>query len=184
FFLNSARLELELETARTELELVAGTDALTSLYNRRRFNEQAEIEFRRAQRYGVNLSIAMLDADDLKLINDTYGHDSGDRVLIFISGILRSEVRPFDMVARYGGDEFVILLVDTDKEEARLIAERIRRDVEEMPVVVNAFTLSIRLSVGVTAVEPQDTDLAMTLKRTDHALYHAKQQGRNRVMVA
>ncbi len=157
---------------------------LTNLYNRRHFNEQAEIEFRRAQRYGRNLSIVMLDVDDLKLINDTYGHDSGDRVLISIAVILRSEVRPFDLVARYGGDEFVSLLIDTDQEEAYTIAERIRSEVELTPVVINAFTLNVHLSVGITTVDPEDTDLVITSKRTDHALYQAKQQGRNRVMAA
>lgn len=184
FLLNSARLELDLESARLELVHIASTDPLTGLYNRRHFFEHAGIEFQRARRYGGNLSLLLLDADRFKLINDNYGHDAGDAILLHIGAIFRRELRSFDVVARFGGDEFVVMLVGADAESALLIAERIRETVQGAPVALDSQTIHIQLSVGLASYEPGDEDLMAIMKRADIALYHAKKQGRNLVRVA
>ena len=184
FFLTSARLELDLETARAELDLVSRTDPLTSLYNRRHFMEHAEMEFQRARRYGSSLSFIMLDADEFKMINDTYGHSAGDMVLRSISATLREELRPFDLLSRFGGDEFTIMLVDADGDSAYSIAERIRKVVARTPVSFDGMTVKIQLSVGVASYTRGDEGVENILRRADTALYHAKHHGRNRVKVA
>lgn len=181
FLLNSARLEMDLEFARLELMQIASTDPLTGLYNRRHFFEHAEIEFQRAQRRECNLSFLLLDADEFKSINDNYGHDAGDTVMKDLSAILHREVRAFDLVARFGGDEFIIMLVDVDEEQAYAIAERIRGVVEQTPITFDSRILNIRLSVGLACFDIKDPDLHIILKRADKALYQAKEQGRNRV---
>ena len=184
FFLNSARLELELETARARLDLIARTDPLTRLYNRRHFDEHAELEFQRARRFGYTISFLMLDVDHFKTINDSHGHGSGDAVLLSLSEVIRLAIRPFDLVARLGGDEFIVMLMDTSPEQAYSIAERIRSLVAQTALGHNVEPYHVTLSVGMTTVQPGDGDLKRILKRTDEALYLAKQQGRNCVRVA
>ena len=184
FFLNSARLERELETARAELDLVSRTDPLTQLYNRRHFDEQANLEFQRAIRYKYPLAFIVLDLDNLKTINDNYGHAIGDSVLSNLSENLRSQIRPFDLLARLGGDEFSIMLVDTNQEEAYSTAKRICEWISRTPVVYDSYSIQISVSIGVTMVRPEDNDLDRILERTDSALYRAKKQGRNCVVIA
>jgi diguanylate cyclase (GGDEF)-like protein len=184
FLLNSARLELDLETARRELEKLANTDALTGLYNRRHFFEHAEMEFQRAKRQECNVSFLLLDADYFKLINDTHGHDAGDLVMKALAAIFQQEIRAFDLVARFGGDEFVIMLVDVDQDRALAIAERIRGVVAATPIRFGSRTLNVQLSVGISSFDSKDPDLTTILKRADNALYHAKNEGRNCVRIA
>jgi len=184
FLINSARLEMDLETARSELLLIANTDPLTGLYNRRHFLEHAELEFQRAKRHEHDVSFLLLDVDDFKLINDNYGHDAGDIVMINLATIFRRQIRAFDMVARFGGDEFVIVLVNADEDEAFVAAERIRNVVEQTPMVFDSGTMNIHLSVGIAAFSIRDTELGVVLKRADKALYQAKRQGRNQVQTA
>lgn len=184
FFLNSARLELDLEAARAELDLISRTDPLTNLYNRRHFDEQAELELQRAKRSGFTNSILLLDIDGFKEINDVNGHDVGDAVLISLAAVLRSELRSFDLVARYGGDEFIIMLTDTNTDEAFSIAERIRKRVSLTPFVVGTRIFNINLSLGIATLGTLDADVRSLLKRGDDALYRAKEQGRNCVVTA
>jgi len=184
FFLNSARLELELETARAELDLVSRTDPLTKLYNRHHFDEQANLEFQRAIRYKYPLAFIALDLDNLKIINDNYGHAIVDSVLSNLSENLRSQIRPFDLLARLHGDEFSIMLVDTNQEEAYSTAKRICEWVSRTPGVYDSKSIQISVSVGVTTVRPEDNDLDRILERTDNALYRAKKRGRNCVIIA
>ncbi len=181
FLLNSARLELDLETIHEELMQLAMTDPLTGLYNRRHFFECAEVEFQRAKREEHSISFLLMDVDDFKSINDRYGHDTGDAVMIHLSSILPGEVRIFDLVARFGGDEFIIMLVNSREEQACEVAERIREVVEQTPVIFEAWKFNIQLSLGIASYENEDEDLKTILKRADNALYHAKRQGRNRV---
>ena len=184
FLINSARLEMDLEAARMELMEIASTDSLSGLYNRRHFFEHAEIEFHRAQRHECDVSFLLLDVDNFKLINDNYGHDAGDVVMKFLATILKEEVRAFDLVARYGGDEFIIMLVNANQGQAYSIAERIRSAVAKTPVTVDSRTLNIHLSGGISSFDAKDPELKVILKRADDALYRAKRQGRNRVEIA
>lgn len=181
FFMNSARLELDLEIARLELEQLAMTDPLTGLHNRRHFFERAEIEFERARRHEQSLSFLLMDIDGFKTINDKYGHDAGDVVMIYLADILPGEVRVFDLVARFGGDEFIIMLVDTHEEQAREAAERIRKAVAKTPVTFDDRKISIQVSLGIASFAGEDEDLKTILRRADVALYYAKRHGRNLV---
>jgi diguanylate cyclase (GGDEF)-like protein len=181
FLINSARLEMDLEAARVELTQLAMTDPLTGLYNRRHFFERAEIEFQRATRQEHSISFLLMDVDGFKNINDNYGHDAGDEVMLYLSSILPAEIRVFDLVARFGGDEFIIMLVHVHQEQAYEIAERIRERVSQSPMTFESRTFNVQLSVGVASFAPKDDNLKTILKRADTALYLAKQHGRNRV---
>lgn len=184
FFITSARLELDLETTRAKVELISRTDSLTNLYNRRHFDEQAEIEFQRSKRSGRPHSILLLDIDGFKSINDVYGHAVGDTVLKSFANVLRSELRPFDLIARYGGDEFIILLTETSKDLAYAIAERLRKRLSLTPFVVHSQIFAVTLSAGIATIQPDDDDLLTVIRRGDKALYRAKEKGRNCVIIA
>jgi diguanylate cyclase (GGDEF)-like protein len=181
FLVNSARLELDLENARLELVQLAMTDPLTGLYNRRHFFERAEMEFQRAKRQEQSISFLLMDVDGFKAINDRYGHDAGDAVLLHLSSILPGEVRVFDIVARFGGDEFIVMLVNVREDLAYEIAERIREVVARSPVKSDFHKFNIHLSLGIATFESGDVELKTILKRADDALYHAKRGGRNLV---
>ncbi len=176
----------ELAEAYTELKRSAARirelmmrDPLTGVFNRRALSERLEEELERARRHDQPLALLMLDIDHFKTINDRFGHQMGDRVLVELGRCLRRQVRRIDFVARYGGEEFVILLPQTDLGGACRFAERLRRDIGALTVEGLAEPLSV--SIGVTARQARDTadDL---LKRADDALYAAKRAGRNRVI--
>ncbi len=183
FFLTSARLELELHQAREEMISLAITDPLTGLHNRRYLMEHGDSEFKRAKREQQILSVIFLDLDNLKPTNDRFGHDAGDMVLIHLTHILQGETRPYDIIARFGGDEFVILLPNTRQENALQIAERIRTKATHTPLNFKTQSLPIQLSLGVASSTEKDTDVKQILQRADGALYQAKNEGRNRVVV-
>ena len=154
------------------------TDGLTSLYNHRHFQEQLEVEVKRAQRYDLNLSLIMIDLDHFKKFNDSYGHLEGDTLLRKIAQILKSSLRETDFVARYGGEEFAVILPETNKEGASIAAERIRRTVSEQTFGEVGAKMTISLGV---ASYPDDACLrADLIKEADDALYRAKKEGRNR----
>jgi diguanylate cyclase (GGDEF)-like protein len=158
------------------------TDGLTGLYNHRYFQEQLEVEVKRAQRYDLNLSLIMIDLDHFKEFNDTYGHLEGDNLLRKISQILKSSLRETDFVARYGGEEFAIILPETNKQGASIAAERIRKTVNEQTFGEGGVKMTISLGV---ASYPDDACLrADLIKRADEALYRAKREGRNRICLA
>ncbi len=164
-------------------ENLAFTDQLTGLYNRRMFLEIAEKKLNEAKRYQEPLSIIMLDIDLFKRINDTYGHDIGDLALKFLANILRKNVRASDIVARWGGEEFVILLPKTSLEQAYRVAEKIRKIVEFSTVELpDGVKLKFTVSLGVSSFRGQE-DLEELLKEADVALYEAKRRGRNRTEV-
>jgi len=184
FFLTSARLEMELSQSHEEITQRANTDYLTKLHNRQYFMERGEVEFERSKRENQPIAILFIDVDDLKTINDRFGHAAGDRAVQQTAQILKNEVRPYDLAARFGGDEFVMLICNVNKEQAALIAERIRALAEQAPISPNQQTTYIRLSLGVAAASPQDVQLDQVLQRADSALYRAKSEGRNRVAVS
>lgn len=168
---------------RQELERLATTDPLTGLANRRAFLERARDEVERAAQRGRPMSVVMIDIDHFKVINDRYGHDVGDQVLQRVAGLVRETVRePADVAARFGGEEFVLLLPETGLAAARILAERIRRAFEETPVDTRGGPVSFTASFGVEEFRASlDAGVETALKRADDALYRAKAAGRNRV---
>jgi diguanylate cyclase (GGDEF)-like protein len=184
FFLNTTRMELELEDARKSILEIANTDPLTGIANRRRFFEQGEIEFMRSRRQGHPLSFLIFDIDNLKEANDQYGHDKGDEFLRYASRLFQTEIRPFDLVARYGGDEFVFMLPNATESQALEIAERMREKLKRFPLSDGSFLYPIQLSGGISGIRSEDAELERALKRADIALYQAKTQGRDCVLIA
>jgi len=159
-----------------ELKYLATTDYLTKLYNRRAFGEISESLFHLAKRENEKFSIVILDIDDFKKINDTYGHKAGDDVLVILSNTLKEMSRESDVVCRYGGEEFILLLPKTDVKGAYFIAQKIKNAVEKLH-----FTVSL----GVSEVNLEnDTDVETVIKRADDALYESKRNGKNRVTLA
>jgi diguanylate cyclase (GGDEF)-like protein len=159
----------------------ATTDSLTGLHNRQQILELAEREFQRARRLGHALGALMVDIDNFKQVNDTYGHAAGDQVLRSVAACTRSQLRDIDLLGRYGGDEFVVLLVETDGDDAGKVAERIRQGVAQTPVAVEGSPLNVTISVGVAPVTETCPNLSALLNDADVALYAAKKAGKNRV---
>jgi diguanylate cyclase (GGDEF)-like protein len=166
---------------------LANYDTLTKVYNRRRFFDDAEKEISRVNRYGGNVSLLMLDLDNFKDLNDNHGHMAGDAVLASVGGMLKKRVRSSDIVGRYGGEEFSIVLISTDKSKATIVGEDIRRNIEALKVETGGESLSVTISIGVSsAVESSRGTLTLErlLTDADRALYRAKREGRNRVCAA
>lgn len=180
---NLAALAIENAKLHDNLKSLAVRDSLTGLFNRRRFDEQLQREIERAKRYDHFLSLVMIDLDHFKDYNDMKGHPAGDRVLVKVARILQGGVRATDTVARYGGDEFVALLPETDGEGALALGERIRKRVEKVARPDNSArsTGSLTISLGVASY-PGDAHTAKGLiDKADRALYLAKQGGTNKV---
>jgi diguanylate cyclase (GGDEF)-like protein len=166
------------------LELLATTDGLTSLFNRRHFETLARAEWGRFQRYGRPLSLLSLDVDNFKTINDRFGHDAGDLVLKAIADDCSSTRRETDIVARLGGEEFVLLLPETNEAAAELVAERLRKTIASHSGVFPNDDTPISVSIGVAGATLRMSSFETMLKRADEALYAAKREGRNRVKTA
>ncbi len=167
-----------------QLRREANTDPLTGLANRRRFMAFATEEQARAQRYGRAMTVLMVDADFFKRVNDQYGHAAGDQVLRRIAAVLAAGVRSHDMVARFGGEEFVALLVETGPLGAMTVAERLRQTIAREPVATDAGPVPITVSIGAAGTAGPDADVEQLIARADEALYTAKRSGRNRVELA
>ncbi|WP_221237071.1 diguanylate cyclase [Roseospira goensis] len=168
-----------------ELKRLATTDPLTGIGNRRQLMDQGDREMRRASRYGSPLSVLMLDIDNFKRINDTYGHAVGDNALKAMVQCCLGQLREIDMLCRLGGEEFVALLPETPPEAAAVAAERLRSAVGGMTMAVpETGPLAFTISIGVAAPHPDDETLTDVLTRADEALYRAKRAGRNRVAAA
>ena len=162
---------------------LASRDELTGLINRRAMQDLMGLEHRRSVRSGRPMLLAQLDIDHFKPINDTHGHATGDRALQAFASTVRDSVRDTDVLARWGGEEFVLMLSDTQPEDARELLERIRRAVAAMAIPHATGTLHMTVSMGLALHLPGDT-VEHTLERADQALYTAKALGRNRVVVA
>ena len=165
------------DRAEAELRRLAVTDPLTGLYNRRAFFATAQNEVERSTRYGRPLSCLMLDLDGFKGMNDTYGHDFGDRVLEHFATRAGAILRTHDTLARLGGDEFGILLPETDAENAVLLARRLIEDLDHDGLEAGDTTVNLRISVGVATWHPDEKNLTTALKRADEAMYRAKERG-------
>jgi diguanylate cyclase (GGDEF)-like protein len=172
------------KTVEHQLRTLAQRDPLTQAYNRHHFWQLANNEMARVKRYQRPLSIAMVDADFFKAINDRFGHDVGDMVLRTIVDTCQETLRESDVLARYGGEEFVVLLPETAREGAEVVMERLRDRVASTPLVLDdGRAVNVTVSVGLSALTDQDQDFEALLKRADEALYAAKHSGRNRVVL-
>jgi len=163
------------------LQKEANFDHLTGLLNRRAFAMLAGISVANCRRYKEPLSLMTFDIDHFKLINDTYGHAIGDKALQHISQIINSSVRGSDAVARFGGEEFVVLLPRTNKADAQLLAEKVRYKIESEPLTLEKTIINMTASCGVSQFYLSEANVEEMLKRADEGLYKAKEQGRNRV---
>ena len=176
-----ATVAIENANLYTQIQQMAITDELTGLYNRRGLFELGRREVERSLRFGRQLPILMIDIDFFKEINDAYGHLIGDQVLQVLAQRFRRNVREIDIVGRYGGEEFVILLLENDLPTAQTIAERLRLLISNIPVHTDRGPIDVTVSMGVSAVALDVKDLPTLLQRADEALYIAKSSGRNRV---
>jgi two-component system chemotaxis response regulator CheY len=171
----------KLQNARDHLAHLASTDGLTGVYSRREWFHRGATEFARGRRYERTFSLLMLDLDWFKQINDTFGHDVGDRVLQQVGTMLLHQCRQSDIVGRLGGEEFAVLLPETSADAARTLASRLTEACRSL-VMTDASSNELRCScsIGVAELRPEDQELEAVMKRADGALYEAKRAGRNR----
>lgn len=170
----------KISQAENRLRILASVDALTGLHNRHHFQTVAEQEMARSLRTGSSSVVLIADVDFFKNVNDTFGHEAGDCVLVAVSRVLKRGLREPDTLARWGGEEFVLLMPETELAQALVVAERIRLEVQSNSVSYQASEIHCTVSIGVAQFLPGDT-FANALARADHALYRSKAQGRNRV---
>lgn len=173
------------ENKKTEEELLrlAATDPLTGAFNRREFTAIADREALRSSRYHHSLSILILDLDHFKKLNDTYGHAAGDKALQRFTTLCCNALRNVDIFGRWGGEEFVALLPETDIEGAAIIAERLRKIVADNVLNYNEYKIQFTVSIGIAQYKDAETSIDVPLSRADSAVYDAKKAGRNRISV-
>ena len=178
------RFVSEMERIRLydRVQTLAITDGLTGVYVRRHLLERLEGELDRSKRFGFKLSFLMIDIDYFKNFNDSYGHLVGDVVLKQVAETIRSSVREVDLVGRYGGEEFGVLLIETDESLAFMVAERVRRSIEERAFKAYDEKLKVTVSIGCSTYSYYEiSDASMLIESADSALYQAKRLGRNKV---
>ncbi|MCP5013983.1 MAG: diguanylate cyclase [Ketobacter sp.] len=172
------------KAAMKKLEVASRVDGLTQLYNRAHWQSRLVEEFSRAGRYQHPMSLLLFDLDHFKSTNDTYGHLGGDAVLVAVAELVRQSLRESDVAGRYGGEEFGIILPDTDAEGALVVAERLRKSIEGFKVPFEKTTIGMSASIGVVGFVPGLKDAEEMIAKADDALYKAKEGGRNQVVVS
>jgi diguanylate cyclase (GGDEF)-like protein len=175
----------ELQNAYKEIKAFSITDTLTGCFNRHYMDEQLMLEIQRCSRYSRNLSIMMCDIDHFKQINDTWGHQAGDRVLSEVGSVLQAGIRQgADWVARYGGEEFLVVMPEISLASATMLAERLKSNLENLHISVEDQIIRVTASFGVTTLQPDSNEAPhVLLGRVDALLYKAKQSGRNRIII-
>jgi diguanylate cyclase (GGDEF)-like protein len=176
-------LSADIRRAYGRMKLLSETDELTGVYNMRAFTAVSDRMFRQAERYARPFSVLMIDSDSLKMVNDVYGHEAGNRLLKVTVQCIQSQLRQTDIVARYGGDEFVVLLPETPCGGGAGVAERIRTSVEAAPLNTREKTVITTVSVGVACYPNHGADLDTVLERADQAMYNSKANGKNRTTI-
>lgn len=188
--------QAELLIEKFELEQLAMTDSLTGLFNRRYFDERAEEAIKQSRREDLPMTIIVLDIDDFKQVNDSFGHSVGDRALIELSAVMKRSLRGSDILSRVGGEEFHILLPNTPESRAQEVAHRMREAIKSTHIKIDHDTLengaskninesiSLTCSFGIASLRAQDTHIDEVLKRADAAMYQAKRQGKDAVVLA
>lgn len=175
--------EQALQKANVELERLGRTDGLTDLYNRRAWEELLSAEYKRSERTGMKSVLVMFDIDHFKKVNDGYGHQAGDEVIRLVADSLREVKREADIAGRYGGEEFGVILADTDIIGGLHFAERLRTLIEQTPVPYGGHDIRFTISLGLAEVSRFSRGYEQWLEQADQALYHAKENGRNRASV-
>ncbi len=183
-FVNFAYGGMLMARVMRRLDALSRTDGLTGLLNRRAMNELLQGEWQRHGRHHGPLSVGLLDIDHFKAINDTHGHDVGDQVLKHVAATLQANVRPTDRLSRHGGEEFLLLMPDTDAVGAQQACERLRQRIAASPATTTAGPLSITVSIGATSACRGDARIDDVLIRADESLYASKRAGRNRVTLS
>lgn len=183
-FLTQALVAIDNARLFAEVQNLATVDPLTRVSNRRYFFELAELEFARSKRYGRDVSLILIDADNFKAINDAYGRQIGDRALKIIANCCRNSLRHFDIIGRYGGEDFIIMLPETPMNVAADVADRLRKSIEGIHLDTHKGELGLTVSIGVAVATEGTPDLPSLINRADMALYEAKRAGRNKVVVA
>ena len=176
--------QTQLNKALNELALSNRIDGLTQAFNRKHWEECLASEFSRANRYKQELALVMLDLDQFKLLNDTYGHQGGDKVLIETTEVINELLRMGDLFGRYGGEEFAVILPNTELTGAHDVAERIRKTIENNAIEYQGKNINVTVSIGIAVMNEYDTRYEDIISRADIALYKAKNSGRNQVCVA
>ncbi|MDB9416114.1 diguanylate cyclase [Microcystis aeruginosa] len=171
----------ELKNINSQLEKLVITDSLTGVNNRREILSLGEKEFQRCRRYYRYFSVLVIDIDHFKHINDTFGHILGDKTLITVAGAIKNCLRQVDSFGRFGGEEFVAILPETNLEDAATTAQRICQVINELNIEIDRQKVRVTASIGVATFSPKDNNLEAVIERADHALFAAKNQGRNRV---
>ena len=171
-----------IEREKKKFENASKVDALTGLANRRDMAEKLATERLRQLRMGHPFTVILGDIDDFKHLNDTHGHDAGDHVLKQVAREMRRHTRDIDCPARWGGEEFLIMLVETDRENGQKVAERLRQAIAATPFRYNGSDLSVTMTFGVTSCQEAENDIDACIKRADEALYAGKKKGKNRVI--
>ena len=176
---------LTLENARLsgEVEKLTTVDALTGLHCRSQFNSASRIEFRRSLRFGLKLSVIMMDIDHLMRVNDGHGRIAGDKVLAGVADVCLRGIRMTDLHARYGGEEFCFLLPETDRKGAHVLAERLRVSVAGLRFQTDKRNFSVTASFGIAERQSDTDSIERLLERSDQALFKAKCEGRNRTVM-
>ena len=174
----------QLQKTLAELAQMSRIDGLTQIYNRRHWQDSLVQEYAKSRRHSKNLSLIMLDLDHFKLLNDNYGHQCGDMVLIEISALISSLLRVEDIFGRYGGEEFAIILPETNLTGAMELAQRICHSIAKAPLQYNGQVIKVTVSLGVAPLSKQTSSYEELITHADLALYQAKAQGRNQVCSA
>lgn len=176
-----AEHKMELEQANAKLEKLSQEDALTGLFNRGHWEQQLIKEFKREKRTHQNCSLIMLDIDKFKNLNDTFGHAAGDHCLRDLAKLLNETLRETDVCGRYGGEEFAVILIDTDGEQAMILAERLRAKIEQMVVTHNSTQMKFTATLGVAQWHENLSSHEQWIEAADEAMYSGKDGGRNKV---
>jgi two-component system, cell cycle response regulator len=180
-----SRTIYELEVSQAALAELATTDSLTKLKNRRLFYTQAEQNLAACRRFGKDMSLLLLDIDHFKKVNDTFGHHAGDEVLVKVAKLLAHMVRGVDTVARFGGEEFAVLMPETNRLGAAVLGERIRAAIEREQINVDGQHIPVTVSIGITTLAAEHVEsIDQLLNIADQRLYLAKNSGRNRICVS
>ncbi|MCZ8190096.1 MAG: diguanylate cyclase [Microcystis sp. LE19-338.1B] len=171
----------ELKNINSQLEKLVITDSLTGVNNRREILDLGEKELQRCRRYDRYFSVLVIDIDHFKHINDTFGHLLGDKTLITVAGAIKNCLRQVDSFGRFGGEEFVAILPETNLQDAATTAQRICQVINELNIEINRQKVRVTASIGVATFSHEDNNLEAVIERADHAMFAAKNQGRNRV---